>query len=213
LYDPATSALIVDPRDELQDAALSALRENPVLARNVVMIAMRHSISDALGGAIAADLQYQQTYYGLGLDNLRSAPCDASTLPFVKLNELFPNWKFEHRVTEEEKTTSIYKDCPAEVREDISKDTPVTDLGAGIAISLGNFYVVVPSPLVLATGTFEQTNSLRMALFYRDRLSHAVVDQSIFTMLESSIPKSNIGTVAYTLLNEAWGWQVREKSQ
>jgi hypothetical protein len=191
-----------------------ALRTNPHLARNVVMLAMRHALVDALGGSAAAETElYEQTYYHLGLSDFHAAACDGSPLPLSKLNELFPNWKFEHRVTPEEKADPVFKDCPDETREDLAAAKPVSGSGAGIAVSLGDFYVLAPTPMTLSAGNFEQSDSLRLALVYRDRLSQALIDQELAMTLRSTAAKEDIGRASYELLNAGWGWTAREKSR
>ena len=216
LYDPTTRSLRTDPKQlsALQTKALVALRTNPVLARNVVLLAMRHAIADGVGGEEAADkVLYEQTYYNLALSNLLGAPCDGSPQPFAKLADLFPNWKFEHRVTQEENAKPALKGCPLETVEDPTNAKPVPGFGSGIAVPIADFYALVPTPMALSTGNFEQSDSLRLALAYRDRLSQALIDQEVVSLLQNSVPGEDVNSVAFNLLNSAWGWTVRKKSQ
>lgn len=78
LYDPKIRALTNDPAEiakaPRKQAALAALKSNPVLARNVVLLALRHSIEDSLGGIAKAEaVSYRQTYYQLAVADFGSA--------------------------------------------------------------------------------------------------------------------------------------------
>ncbi len=222
LYDPATGSLNADPRimTPSKQQALFAMRTNPVLARNVVMLAMRHTIATALGGPDKADaVNYRQTYYNLALQDFRGPQaCNGSVLSREKLGAMFPNWQLEYFVTSAQKQNdNTLNACPLEfVPDQNSSAPPLPARGAGIAVSLSDFYVLVPSPSVLSTGMFQQSDSLRLALAYRDRISQAIIDRSIgatVKTLSGSGPGSAAlaSSTAFALLNEGWGWQNRKK--
>jgi len=223
LYDPDTHALrkASPSMTTPQRLALAAMRSNPLLARNVVLLAIRHAIADALGGASNADaLRYRQTYYHLALQDLRGPDaCNGSTLARAKLADLLPNWTFEYRVTADQKQhDTLLKDCPDANTLDLQSPTPVPSFGSGIAVAVENFYVLAPTPMALSAGVYEQSDSLRRALAYRDRLSQALIDRNISTIV-SALDDSNAdaqstsGKTAFMLLNEGWGWQHRQRSQ
>jgi hypothetical protein len=197
------------------------MRANPLLARNVVMLAMRHAIADSLGGTDKAeDILYRQTYYHLALTDFTGAQaCDGSTLARGKLAELFPNWRFEYWVTDEQKEKEpSLKNCPKAFEVDPSSQAPLPERGAGVGVSVAEFYVLIPSPSVLSTGVFEQPDSLRLALIYRDRVSQNMIDRTIANTVKSlsgdgNKAKTVAATTAFVLLNEGWGWQHRKKSE
>lgn len=223
LYDPATHALTTDPQKvtPLQRLALQAMRANPVLARNVVMLAMRHAVSDALGGDTQADaLRYRQTFYHLALrDFTGPQACSENALARAKLQELFPNWQFEYRVSDAQKQAdSSLKDCPAEIAADLQNNALLPELGAGVAVSVGDFYALAPTPLVLSDGIFEQSDSLRLALAYRDRVSQAIIDrtfaQSVRQLAGNGADAKDIASrTAFAILNEGWDWPHRKSAQ
>lgn len=222
LYDPNTRSLRTDPQNltPSQRLALEAMRSNPILARNVVMLAMRHAIRDATGGEAAAEaVRYRQTFYHLALrDFTGPQACNGNTLARAKLDELFPNWHFEYRVTDAQKSDSALKDCPAEIRPDFQSNNPLPEFGAGVAVSLGDFYVIAPTPPLLTEGFFEQSDSLRLALAYRDRVSQAIIDrnvvQTVKALAGTGADANDIAEeTAFALLNEGWDWQHRKPSQ
>ncbi|MGY3370239.1 hypothetical protein ACVWZL_007364 [Bradyrhizobium sp. GM2.4] len=225
LYDQGTKSLNIDEKalTPLKQKALFAMQVNPILARNVVLLAMRHAIEDSLGGSAKAEpANYNQTYYGLALQDFATPlGCNGSGHSADKLKGLFPNWRFEYRVskTQKQEQDALSK-CPIEYEPDPNKiDSQPPAMGAGAAVSLGNFYVLVPAPLVLSSGAFEPSDSLRLALIYRDRLSQAIIDRNIGETV--SILRANPGEpssetdlreVAFGLVNEGWDWKTRRKS-
>jgi hypothetical protein len=181
---------------------------------------MRHAIADASGGAEKANAQqFSQTYYALALRDFTGAQaCDGSTLPRQKLAELFPNWKFDYWVTKADQKadpTKALDKCPTEFEPDPTSSGPQPPApGSGVAVSLADFYVLAPSPLILSSGVFEQSDSLRLALAYRDRLSQEIIDRNIVGTVKdlSGNSKAMADSIAFELLNEGWGWQTRQKS-
>ena len=225
LYDPTTKSLNTDPKvitSSLKQQALAAMRSNPVLARNVVMLAMRHAIADSSGGTDKAEaLQYSQTYYSLALRDFEgSQACDGSALPRQKLGELLPNWRFEYFVTSDQKQKDAsFANCPTQYEPDpntLASQLPAR--GSGVGVTIADFYVLVPSPLVLSSGIFEQSDSVRLALAYRDRLNQAIIDRNVSAIVKdvsgnADDPHAAAASTALELLNEGWGWQNRRKSE
>ncbi|MCK1738987.1 hypothetical protein IVA79_34720 [Bradyrhizobium sp. 138] len=222
LYDPEKKALVTDPQDPerktLVQLGLAAMKANPVLARNVLMLAMRHAVEDQQGGAAKAQaVSYQQTFFGLGLSDYISADT-CGGLPFTKqkLTDMFPNFVFEYRATTDDHKSGRKKDCPLEVGEIISDDKASPGLGAGVSVGLADFYIKVPSPMTLARGAFEQTDGLRLALAYRDRVSQAFLDRTIAGTFKASVADASElqrAALASQFLGKAWTWNGREKSK
>jgi hypothetical protein len=207
-----------DPKDRLTQLALAAMRTNPILARNVILLAMRHAIRETLGGPVrAASLNYKETYYSLGLlDFATPLGCDGSKEYSRKLRELFPKWRFEYRVTKEQKEKGWDK-CPTEVLADSTGSTPQLALGSGVSIKIADFYVLVPSPLELSEGVFQEPESLRAALANRDRVSQAIIDRNVAAAVKELAGGGNdsravSARIAFRLLNDGWGWKTRTKS-
>ena len=227
LYDPASHSLRTDTKgltpqqQQLVSLSAQALQWNPILARNVVVLAMRHAMADALGGYDkAAAVRYHANYYGLALQDF-SGPqaCGNSTLAHEKLTELLPNWNFQYVVTSDQKKGDpALASCPSEFQPDPNSPGPTPQLrGAGVATIVGDIYVLVPTPAALASGAYDQSDSLRLALAYRDRLSQAIVDRTVNSTVRAlagggSVGKTKAGQMALGLLNEGWGWTVRTKS-
>jgi hypothetical protein len=224
LYDPASRSINTDPRvmTPLKQQALSVMRANPTLARNVVVLAMRHAIIDLEGGTNRAEtVKYDRLYYGLALQDFTGPQaCDNSPFAREKLGTLFPKWEFAYFITNDQKQKdSTLNKCPAEFLPDPNSPGPqLPARGSGVAVSLADFYVLVPSPPVLSGGVFEQSDSLRLALAYRDRLSQAIIDRTMATTVKNLSGNGDAstalaGNVAFGLLNEGWNWQVRTKSK
>jgi hypothetical protein len=195
------------------------MKLNPVLARNVVMLAMRHAIEDLMGGGLPAESGlHRQTYYHLALTDFRGPQaCTDPLFAGAKLGELFPSWPFEYRVTGIQKENDAkLKDCPEESLPSMDGDVYRPGYGSGVALSFGDFYVAVPTPSVLASGVFEQTDSLRRALAYRDRISQAIIDRSVLSTVKAiagngADAEDIVRTTAFALLNEGWEWKNRKK--
>jgi hypothetical protein len=212
LYDPKHHALFVSKKEleknQTRQAAMWALQTNPVLARNVVMLALRHAFKDSLGsGKETEKAGYLETYYQLALDNFRSDPCSDSWEPKVKLRTLLPNWDIEYRATTTEQMQPQYKDCRPEVLEDLKSQ--ISGLGSGPAVDLDGFYVLLPDAPIMAGGIFEQPDSLRLALANRDHLSQALIDREIADVIKKTIADDQTyGRFALDLMNNAWEWDV-----
>jgi hypothetical protein len=217
IYDVGSKSINADPKvmTSLKQKAIAAMRANPILARNVVLLGMRHAIAATLGDK-AEGVRFNQTYYGLALDDFTgSQACDGAVLPRQKLNELFPNWKFEYWVTAAQKQDTAFAKCPLELQPDPDSSAPQLPApGSGVGVAVADFYVLLPSPPKLAAGVYEQSNSLRLALVYRDRLSQAIIDRGVGEILTAAGQPRDIATATgFALLNEGWGWQSRAKSK
>jgi hypothetical protein len=205
LYDPSTRSFNIAPGQmtPVKRSALAAMRMNPVLARNTVLLGMRHAIADALGGPQNADaVLYQRTYYSLALEDFAGIQgCSSDALPRQKLVELLPNWQFQYRTT----GMGLIALCPPVLEADLNRP----GLGAGVAVALGDFYVLAPTPLELSSGVFKQPDTLRKALEYRDRLSQAIIDRRLSSIVKrvgggGTGWNSASKDIALSLLNEAW---------
>lgn len=216
LYDPATRTLNLAPEvmTPLKQSAVSAMRANPILARNVVTLAMRHARADAEGGRAQAErVSYNRGYYGMALAHFRGPQaCTGSVEPRRMLSELFPKWQFDLRVTSAEKQDAALSACLPAIEPDPNSAAPAPYFGSGIAVTLApDFYVLVPTAPALATGLFEQPDSLRVALAYRDRVSQALVDRRVAALVKNSFG-AGAKDAAFALLNEGWSWQRRPTS-
>lgn len=191
LYDDKTRSLKTGTRRKAEDdipeierLALEALRQNPMLARNVVMAAMRRNREAAGDRWPTGMTNYARSVAQfVGLDACRRAP-----LAVEKMSALFPNWEFEFRAREDERGTDAkpgpLKDCKLAERSP-ELDRPFA--GSGLSVPMRtrhdkkdiDFYVLVPSPLALATGTYEYPASLLNAIFLRDRVTQAIAVRDI----------------------------------
>ncbi|MCB1527793.1 MAG: hypothetical protein KDJ45_08840 [Hyphomicrobiaceae bacterium] len=209
LYDPATKALVTDPKalasDIKRQLAVDAMKMNPLLAHNVVMLAMRRSIEQALGGREKAnEVLHRRTAYQLALNSYdKRGACSGSSAALQGLKNLFPNWQFEYRVTATDRADAALKSCPEEVVDNLEDVSAPPALGHGPAVTVGDFYVLLPSAPVLSQGMFEQSDNLNLALRYRDKLSQAVIDRRLGSIV-SSIDATERNVVALGLLSEGW---------
>jgi hypothetical protein len=154
LYDSSRHTLISNldlpnlPNDaarERKRLALVAMKGSPTLARNVLMLAMRHAIEDSLGGpSKAEELNYRQTYYQLALaDFAPPKACNKSADSIQKLQELFgKSWGFEYRATSTEPATGA-PGCQQEIVTDLNNAASPPAAGHGIAVNLGDFCALV----------------------------------------------------------------------
>jgi hypothetical protein len=216
LYDPKSRALNVSQdvlnADPLKASAFKAMRDNVTLARNVVLAAMARSVEDRLGNSSLAEaISYRKSNYRRALENFWTlGGCvkvnDAiEQLRWVRLNELFPNWRFEYRASEAEKTSetlveaqipdladsrfpikTLVADCPPSTADIFDVTTPTNTRespGSGFVVVLGDIYVILPSPAVFAEGLLTQDNGLTVALANRDRVAQALVDRDVANVL------------------------------
>jgi hypothetical protein len=158
LYDRTTHALKSDVAIEQQRAALDSMRANPILARNTVMLAMRHAIRDSLGNeAEATKYGYLRGTYHMAIADFGSGDgCSGIESDRAGLRALFPGWSFEYRVTKED------------TDEDSTLNTCVAadnDQRRGLYVKVGDVVIAAPSPLALAAGSYEVSEGLRRSAF------------------------------------------------
>lgn len=172
LYDPKTRTLVsqVDQQGApdvilKQRVALKAMQLNPILGRNVVMLAVRKALADADG-------TFPTTYYRLAIDNFRGSPaCAQDAVARRKLADLFPGWKLEYRVEKAALVSEELAECKAG-DEDVSR-------GVGLVLDFGGFYVRMPSTEVATEGVFEYPQSLAIALRYRYKIGQELMDRNV----------------------------------
>jgi hypothetical protein len=215
LYDPVTRSIKINVKTmtAIQASALRAMRVNPILARNVVLIAMRHAIEDAYSVEKAATTRFMDNYYKLALTDFAGPQaCTADAHARAKLADLLPNWNVEYRVRGTEKTARPeLKACP---EAKVPGDESAVDHGSGVVVALTDeFYVKLPTPAALADGTFEHAETLKTALKYRDRLAQAVIDRGIVDALRAESVGDNEAEIrakaAFFLINEGLSWRHR----
>jgi hypothetical protein len=227
LYDRNTRALAInDDVDPLRRQARLAMEANPVLARNVVTLALRHTMADTSGGPDAADaIGYERSNYSSALSEFTvPASCQSeqeggyeTQVANRHLKELFANWTFEYVVSPEAQNGASFRGCPAEFIPNPDSQAPLPRRGGGVAVKLwSDFYVLAPSPMVLSSGTYESNDGLRIALSYRDKVSQTLIDQQLGETVNRLMSQEGAvaatGAVALGIFNEGWGWQGREKS-
>lgn len=216
LYDPKSRALMTKPSTGpnagLEAMALKAIRANPLLARNVVTLAMRHAIADAAGGVEPAKrIRFNETYYTLGKADIQGDPGCGNPLfgdyrAFQKLKDMFPNWQFEIRLTANDRSGRPW--CMAEIENDFSKPDSLPSLGSGLAVNMGDFYVIAPSPIALSEGYMEQPESLRVVLKYRDKLAHKLIDREFGTTVRVLFgARRGADVLTFQLVNEGLFWR------
>jgi hypothetical protein len=107
---------------------------------------------------------------------------------------------------ERRETERCLQELPAEIVDDANNPLAPPALGNGTAVSFGDFYALVPSPPVFAGGIFEQSDSLRLARAYRDRISQALIDRELGETLKASTGSDQkaYGATALGLLNDGW---------
>lgn len=221
LYDPATRALVSDPNvlmaDPLRQAAALVMKVNPVVARNVVMLAARHAIEDAQVGGTddakrskAEELLHREAYYGLALNDFKAGGCLGDSAYQKKIGDLLPNWPFAYRATASQRQNDPYKNCEPEVLDDLATGDTVA-LGSGVSVKFADFYVVMPSPTALSKGLFEQDDALRQSLSYRDQTSQALIDRNVGRVIQSMTEENGkkigagaVKNLSFGLLNGVW---------
>jgi hypothetical protein len=206
LYDSTAHALTGDTAQmtERQKAALGVMRVNPILARNTVMLAMRHAIRDSLGTeAEATKYGYLRGTYHMAVADFGTGDgCSGLEFDRAGLRALFPQWSFNYRVTKEDTDgDSTLKSC-------VAADD---DQRRGLYVKVGDVVIAAPSPLALAAGSYEISEGLRRALQYRERVSEAIIDHTISqsvtataSALHGSGAKVSSNSLAKDFLNHAY---------
>jgi len=193
LYDHQGGALItrvpdadsVDADRRIKIAlALQALKENPILARNVVHMAIRKALLRRHNSS--GIVQYQN-----GWSSLQNASaCHGSGHDAYFMNQWFQPlpggqkdavWMFKHIVTPEEaENGGAYVGCPTD-------ESDGHRAGTGIAVQFDGFHVRVPHPQQFDRGDLELAPSLRQAIIYRNKVSQALVARNLRTISGSTM--------------------------
>lgn len=196
LYEDSQNTLTTkaDPTKPLQNAALAALKANPTLARNVLMLAMRRSLL-----AKGYNLPDGETTFALALaDYTGPAACKNGQYATAKLTQLFPGWSFTFVASPDDygndRNHGPLYEC--KVRMDERQ-------GWGAAVSFDGFYVTLPSPRALSEGTYEYPPSLRVALAYRDKVAKVLLDRGFGTAQGFQSQFASSDTLAINVLNQA----------
>lgn len=224
LYDPKSRSITLDLKNMSAEtlAAYQAIRSNPKLAQNVVLLAMRHAIEDALGGTERASaVDYHQTFYHLAIGQVLGGGadvCKSASMAWQKMRDLLPNWRLEYRATSTEKRTSSsrFSACNDEVVESISERGVTVGLGSGISVTLADdFYVPLPSVTNLTGGRFEHADSLKLALIYRDKVNQALIDRRISDTLLEVVDgdRSKVNRLALSVVDRALSFEVRQPAK
>lgn len=195
LFDEATNTLRASPIKEpgkestgaLQEMALEAIAANPVLARNVVLMAMLRS-----GGGNS------ETLYSLGVSFYAgAAACADDTNAKLYLSKAFPKWPFAYRASEvERKEKKELETCKSPLTTAPRNDSEIAeDVGTGLMVAFNGtkldgkpiaFDVKAPTPQALATQGLEQPSSLRVALEYRAKVDGAIGAKYLYEAIDSS---------------------------
>lgn len=211
LYDPVSRALKLDPAagDQVVPAAVRLMKWSPVLARNVVLLAMRHAIRDSLGGEQqAAAVGYMPTYYALGLGDLRTTGgCNRDPNALDKLIKLLPHWDFRYYISSAKQAQVGWQACPLSYSPTAENKETLPARGEGVGVQLGDFYVLAPTPSALSTGSYEISGDLNSALTWRDRLHQELLDRRLGQVIAEEVAPNKVGDVALRLLNEGWNYK------
>jgi hypothetical protein len=163
LYDKEARVLRTVGTDDLTKKALTAVKANPVLARNVVMVAMRRALSANTVTGLP-----QVTLYKRAVASFTGGKaCQQDPVQKYNLDLLLPNWNLEWRPEQAEIDAA-----PNELSSCKAAD-PNLDIGSGLVVVFPElqFDVKAPSPRALETGEFERPPPLTLALAYRDKVA------------------------------------------
>ncbi|MBY3220912.1 hypothetical protein [Rhizobium laguerreae] len=208
LYDTATKTLNTAPNNPVMvgkaAAAVEAMRANPILARNVVLLAIRHAIAQSLGSMeVANRANFQRTRYRWAYDNfVRGNRCGVDELALSEWRGLLPGWEIIYEATEGERQTPGFQECPLSqslyLGDDPERgnDPPLPGLGSGPAIKIADFYVQLPSSMELSIGRFEQPDSLLRAMAMRDEVSQAIAERTISETVDDVLANEPNGDTA-----------------
>lgn len=194
LYDTNSRSLNAAPNDPVAaaraTAAIDAMKANPVLARNVVLLALRRAIADQLGGVEAAEkANYLETRYRWALENFkRGDRCGNDEIGLREWKSLFPAWTLVYRASAREKAEDItLSGCRDALRLDLG-DRLHPEFGVGAAVELTpDLYVALPSAMEMSIGRFERPESLTRALALRDKVNQAIGDRRISESIAGAV--------------------------
>ena len=166
-------------------AAISAIKTNEILARNVAAIAIRRALTTPEGAL-------QLSLYTHGFSNaLNEESCKKSAPYFQYLKTILPNWNFETRVLENNKKGLLEKCKPIN-----SKST----MREGFGINFENHFISLPNPLELNQGALEQPASIKIAANQRDRLTEVKSLRNIRNYFPQK-PSNENNTIAADILS------------
>ncbi len=212
LYDKTTRTLNPAPTDNVAlakaQAALAAMKANPVLARNVVLLAIRHAIADAQGGNDEGErVNFLETRYRWSYENfVRGDRCGNDEIALTEWKSLLPGWTIEYKATASEKARHAdYANCQDAQTLNLG-DNPEVGLGSGPSVKLGDFYVTLPKSMAMSIGRFEQPESLLRALALRDKVGQAIAERMMSETVATTVSGEGGSTaaiqrVSFDLLN------------
>lgn len=175
LYNSGTKSLSFDAAtaNNTQRAALDALRANPTLARNVAMLAVREALRREVTEGGKKIQTIAVTNYALGLQ-LYSGKfgCINDNIASSWLQNLLPEWKFVLRAYPEEKAENPDLSQCAEA-------DPTSEMGSGVFVQFAGLEIKLPTPQAVKEGMFEVPQSLRLAMFYHNKVMVAIGQSEI----------------------------------
>lgn len=194
LYDKETKTLNPTPTDPAAkvkaQAALEAIKANPVLARNVVLLALRHAIADSQGGFGEAEkVNYlEREYRWAYMHFVDGDRCGNDEIALWRWKRMFPGWNIEYRASRSEKAGDAkLANCPDAQTLDLGGN-PQLDLGSGPSLKLTqDFYVTLPSSMEMSIGRFEQPVSLLRALALRDKVNQAIGERNMSETIAATV--------------------------
>ncbi|RZL03834.1 MAG: hypothetical protein EOP36_03055 [Rubrivivax sp.] len=183
LYDNAARALKSDPTkmSPLERAAFDALAKNEVLARNVVMAAIRRALETKANtdpnDPDSSTAIISSIYYAYGVDQFKvKGSCSNPEAYSGFLRAALPSWTFVLRATPSEAA----KGGPLEGCTVSSAE----DGGSGVGILFGGRFVSAPIPTVLPEGILEAPTSLKAAQALISQISEK---QAIASLVEYAV--------------------------
>ncbi|NHZ91550.1 hypothetical protein F2P45_21440 [Massilia sp. CCM 8733] len=196
LYDTESNALFVkDPGPDMKAekrafivGALNAMKANSSLARNVVLLGLRKSLRQRYGKLPVVN--YEIGWKGL----LEPAACRGSGAFAERLNNLLQpskpslsaNWSFRRIATPAEAGKgAAYEGCPVD-------DSADKRAGTGVAVQFDGFHVRLPNPKQLEQGNLEQPASLRQAIFYRNKVTQALVARNLLSTAKGIVDPAGL---------------------
>ena len=182
LYDSDKRALRTEaaPGNEVQALALLAMKTNPVLARNVVMIGMRRALMTTVKSGDRNVELPATTIYALGVSNYSGASaCVDDPIAKDRLTKALPNWNFSFRAEKSQRVSG-------QPLERCKESDPDLDIGGGLVVVFKDFEVKAPTPRAIYAGELEYPASLRIALAYRQKIAEAQALRGVRALATSS---------------------------
>lgn len=211
LYNKETKTIDAKTSGEEAYLALLAMQSNPTLARNVVILGLRRSIEEQLGGREEAEqASYKSIGYRVAIQNfLNGRRCVPDRIAQRNWLELFSNWTIEYRRSTSDQER--HQDCPEAQLKELDVNNPKHGLGTGAAVRLSNnadidFYVTLPDPQEMSLGTFSIPDGLQNALQIRKRIKTEILNRSIGVTVEDTISEHEnteavLSQITYSLVS------------